>query len=322
MQVLHWIGNPELLTGALLHLVRLACGSAGIWLLFVVICRLHYKDTRPVLENGERGREQPFYPFTAASPLAAVLLCALSIELALNEPVFVGMVYHIYADIFFLCGLLLVLVKPNPSDPNKVSLDKPSIPKTMTVIFLGYRFAINGDGGHVMGLAGALCMASCLFSLYFYDLIVPPTDPAPVAAIGGRDAKVSSKLKGALRTANGLNIMAGVVASGIICSIAISQKSTLLAWIGIVGVYAFFASVVLRVTQDWVSIASAVTVIGCLTIFTGMRLETILGGSDVVVVGLLGRPVERDSVHMAVALVRDTLGRLLGAAIGDLIKRR
>jgi hypothetical protein len=76
------------------------------------------------------------------------------------------------------------------------------------------------------------------------------------------------------------------------------------------------------VTQDLVSIASAVTVIGCLTIFTGMRLETILGGSDVVVVGLLGRPVERDSVHMAVALVRDTLGRLLGAAIGDLIKRR
>ena len=248
-------------------------------------------------------------PMWPSSPLAALLLCVLCVELGEGEPVLVGIVYHLLASVFFLACLLLLLVRTHPERSQQVAYAPPTVAKTLLVLFLSYRFTVNGGGGVIMSVTGALCMASCLFSLYFFDFMFHPSPPQ--ATVQGA-VKVSSILKGALRRAAVMDILAGACSSCIICIIAVGVQSQLLAWIGMMGVYAFFASIVLRVSNDWASIASAVTLIGCLTIFTGMQLERVFdGGLSMMPAGvpleLLGRALEREYVHSLVDQVRSSI---------------
>jgi hypothetical protein len=84
------------------------------------------------------------------------------------------------------------------------------------------------------------------------------------------------KIEFALFNASATKTIIGAILSIMIGIIAIVQHSNLLAWVGICGVYAFIASIVLRMTNDWVAIASTVTCIGCVTIFTGMQLQDMM----------------------------------------------
>jgi hypothetical protein len=297
--------------------VRLACGLSGIGCLSCVAVKL-----RPYPEYD--------FPYGLYSMITATMLCSFTIEMASNVEAPLQFIYHCLSSVFFVISLLPFILKPETKSGTKsgtVRLDKPSMLKTILVMSVSYRYIVNSGEYGIPSFTGAMCLGSCLFSLYFLDLLVE-SDELELETKGEK-SKVKvvdlghhwrTQYKDALRSASGVNIMAGLIASLFISGVALLQSSTLLAWIGIAGVYAFFASVVLRLSQDWAVIAMSVTIIGCLTIYTGMQLDCMilyaatraaataaapdstdkLISSSLNVISLLSKPIERWVVHFMI----------------------
>lgn len=229
-------------------------------------------------------------------------------ELAYQEPFLLVFVYDTVASISFIGMLLPLVIEPSPTF--RKTFTKPTVSKTLLVIVFSYRFVINGEGRTILTAVGALCMTSALASLYFIDLVLPE-----VGQPARRLSKVSTDVSNLLRGASVVNVCAALCVSVCIAGVALVHSSSLLAWVGIIGIYTFFASGLLRLTNDWIIVATAITCVGCLTMYTGMQLDAIMVSADLQgmfavlpeFVQQLGLPLERRAIHVLVTVVRETL---------------
>lgn len=276
-----WLGNPEIFASSILACVRGWCGTTGV--VVIIGCVTKYKEVFKSLN---------IYSNTLL-PISYLGCCFLLCSLGRVESVSSRTHWH-----YSLLTILLYIYTIGLYDHTIIAFKSsqgPNLKNTLLIMLTSFRLLVNGYYSSFISYITIIIMTYCLAILYFGNIIFLPSvvegeevvtsGTASQDRITARNTK--KKIEYALFHAPITKTIIAVVLSVLINVVAIGQQSTLLAWVGICGVYAFIASIVLRMTNDWVAIASTVTCIGCITIFTGMQLQEMMQSANMTFLPIL-----------------------------------